>query len=257
VRIEPLKTGSDEGPFLTVATQEAVKVTRSVIDLGNGRVSIRLDNANACDCSLNPSMRVEPSTLGQGLEAIDEVLVGLSLESPLLCAVTGRDVAGRDRPDFTRSVIQARIAAVVDSIESAWLTRCIVPVLGAMKQAIGLGIGLTPSGDDFLIGFLGASYFFTHTDDFRKAVFESIRPLIHRTSLPSFFMLKAALRGLYPRPLTELFCALEYGRPAKIGQAVRRVTGIGATSGQDMLAGVLSWLHISATCGATDAAHCS
>jgi hypothetical protein len=151
--------------------------------------------------------------------------------------------------------MSARVAAVVDSIETAWRLRNVHPLVKAVKQVVGLGIGLTPSGDDFLMGFLGASYFFAHNDGFRKASFTSIRPLIHRTSLPSFFMLKAALEGLYPQPLSAMFWAVEGGTASEIRETTQGLMDMGATSGQDTLAGVLSWLHVSATCGAADAPH--
>jgi hypothetical protein len=250
-----MKVNPGKGPFLMVSPPETARVSRSVIDLGSGRISIRLDDTKAWDCQLNPPVGREESASGRALEVIDGLLTGLPLESPFLKVVAGGQASGPAAYDSTESVINARVGAVVDSIETAWRLRCVAPVLQAMKQVIGLGFGLTPSGDDFLIGFLGASYFFAHGDDFRKAVFTSVRPLIHRTSLPSFFMLKAALEGLYPRPLSELFRVLEDGGAGEVRRATGRLTEIGATSGQDMLSGVLSWLHISSMCGAADAAH--
>jgi hypothetical protein len=154
-----------------------------------------------------------------------------------------------------QAALAARVGVAVDMMESAWRLRCVEPVLKGVKQLVGLGIGLTPSGDDFLIGFVGAAYFFAHADDFRKAVFEGMRPLVHRTNLPSFFMLKAALGGSYPGPLSDFLHAIETGSAARVRSAAKCLTGLGATSGQDMLAGVLSWLHVSSTCGAADAAH--
>jgi hypothetical protein len=261
--------------FLSAVQHEPATVSRERIQLGD-RVIVLLEGALTWNSDLDPARYGE--TPAGALEALDAVLDDVLIDSIFLRAVTGNSagdaaVAGSGWEDGVgrmgnadgisldaaagglQAALAARIGATVDLMESAWRLRCVEPVLRGVKHLVGLGIGLTPSGDDFLIGFLGAAYFFAHADDFRKAVFEGMRPLVHRTNLPSFFMLKAALKGSYPGPLSDFLHAIETGSAARVRSAAKRLTGLGATSGQDMLAGVLSWLHVSSTCGAADAAH--
>jgi hypothetical protein len=267
--------------FLQVSESEPVAVSRDSIDLG-GRLTISLEQSREWNCDLDPSSGGETSL--EALDTIDALLDQALIDSIFLRAVTGdghvapgtgrasavngtpaggagaRSADGADPRDdgvtgSLQAALAARIGCAVDLMESAWRLRCVEPVLRGVKQLVGLGIGLTPSGDDFLIGFIGAAYFFANGDDFRKSVFEGMRPLVHRTNLPSFFMLKAALKGCYPEPLSDFLYAIEAGSSARVRVAAKRLTGLGATSGQDMMAGVLSWLHVSSTCGAADAAH--
>ncbi len=243
--------------FLSVSESEAVTVSRDAINLGD-RVLISLENTESWDCDLHPAAGGDAPA--HALDAIDAILEETLIDSVFLRAVIDASVCGSCTPDDAgagglQAALAARIGGAVDLMESAWRLRCVDPVLRGVKQLVGLGIGLTPSGDDFLIGFIAAAYFFAHADDFRKSVFEGMRPLVHRTNLPSFFMLKAALKGSYPGPLSEFLNAIETGPRAKVRYAAERLTRLGATSGQDMLAGVLSWLHVSSTCGAADAPH--
>ena len=245
--------------FLSAVQDEPASVSRERIKLGS-RVIVSLKSAVPWNCDLGPASDGE--TPAEALDAIDALLNEVLIDSIFLRAVaandqvTGEACAPADvETGGLQAALAARIGVAVDLMESAWRLRCVEPALKGVKQLVGLGIGLTPSGDDFLIGFIGAAYFFAHADDFRKAVFEGMRPLVHRTNLPSFFMLKAALKGSYPGPLSDFLHAIETGSSARVRSAAKRLTGLGATSGQDMLAGVLSWLHVSSTCGASDAAH--
>jgi hypothetical protein len=247
--------------FLSAMQEEPATVSRERIAIGD-RLIVSLESAVPWECGLGPAGNGE--TPAEGLDAIDALLDELIIDSIFLRAVVGNNAAdasvvGDATLDVGTGGLQAALAArirvAVDMMESAWRLRCVEPVLKGVKQLVGLGIGLTPSGDDFLIGFIGAAYFFSNADDFRKAVFEGMRPLVHRTNLPSFFMLKAALTGSYPAPLSDFLHAMETGSAPRVRSAAKRLTGLGATSGQDMLAGVLSWLHVSSTCGAADAAH--
>jgi len=262
--------------FLSAVPDEPATVSRERIVLGD-RVIVSLEGAVPWDCGLDPASNGD--TPAEALDAIDTTLDEILIDSIFLRAVAGNGAAdaaiagSAGRIDAASRVnaaggapleagagglqaaLAARISVAVDIMESAWRLRCVEPVLKGVKQLVGLGIGLTPSGDDFLIGFIGAAYFFAHADDFRQAVFEGMRPLVHRTNLPSFFMLKAALKGSYPGPLSDFLHAIETGSAARVRSAAKCLMALGATSGQDMMAGVLSWLHVSSTCGAADAAH--
>jgi hypothetical protein len=126
-------------------------------------------------------------------------------------------------------------------------------VVLAMKQAIGLGPGFTPSGDDFLTGFIGASRCFS-AGAFTDEVGAYLRRLIHRTTLPSFFMLKAALDGCFCEALSDLLASLAGRSVPAVRKALGRLADIGATSGKDMIAGVMAHLDVRMSCRVDHAA---
>ena len=118
--------------------------------------------------------------------------------------------------------------------------------LGALEAAclrlLGLGVGLTPSGDDLV----GAVFFTLHHAP--VAQWQAAMPALHTrirhaaltaTNPISAALLDDLLQGSSYRALHALFDAMHSGYAPAIHQAVRALLQIGASSGGDMLAGVL------------------
>lgn len=108
-------------------------------------------------------------------------------------------------------------------------------------RLIGLGIGLTPSGDDFLCGFLaGLRLCHSAFDDaaiMQTALSQTILSHTDRTNDISAAFLKSAAAGQFSRPvhlLREAFLT-----PEAIYQAF---SGIGHSSGIDTLCGIYTAL---------------
>ena len=144
-----------------------------------------------------------------------------------------------------------KILHALSQLHYSWTSGELEGTLEAINRITGLGSGLTPSGDDFLTGFLGASYCFAHDDKFRETVFSKMASPLGRTSLPAFFMLKASLAGHYPEPLSDLLSSIGAGRIRAVKSAVDRLGALGATSGHDMLAGTLAWFKAAGFTGVT------
>lgn len=211
---------------------------------------------------------------GDGLcNVLEDLLGNLNVASPFLAVVLGRPLV--DCSSWPRTV-QAEAGRALRDVETGLQSRSPDSILSGVRRAVGLGPGATPSGDDFLTGLIGAYYFFAYDDEFRQRLFVSIAPLISRTTLPAFFMLRAALRGLCSEPLAALLYSLRDCGTARqdvltdpaagmdpsitesvdtLRSAVTSLADIGATSGQDMLAGVLSWLLATTDCGCAYAAN--
>lgn len=119
-------------------------------------------------------------------------------------------------------------------------------VLDAGLRLIGLGPGLTPSGDDFMGGLLFAAYHRAacQADSAlwdARAVAHFLRQARPGTNTISFTMLSDLAYGAGPEPLHRLSNALIKDAPTDIIQpAVRALTCIGHTSGWDMLTGLLA-----------------
>ncbi len=108
-----------------------------------------------------------------------------------------------------------------------------VAVEAAMVALLGLGNGLTPAGDDYLLGFIAAQ----HASHSQLLI--NLHPTTIKTmtsSLSAAFLL-AAQQGAFIEPWHELAAALGATDMAAAQTALQQIAGQGATSGQDALAG--------------------
>jgi hypothetical protein len=106
-------------------------------------------------------------------------------------------------------------------------------------QFAGLGSGLTPAGDDFLMGvMLRAWLAHPEPEPFCQKLAEAAAP---RTTTLSAALLRAAARGECSAAWHDLLAALDTGNDDQLAAAVRRVLAYGHTSGADTLAGFF-WL---------------
>jgi hypothetical protein len=102
---------------------------------------------------------------------------------------------------------------------------------------IGLGPGLTPSGDDYLGGILIALSLIGQTC-LRDQLWQILEPLLaHRTGDISRAHLAAAAGGLGNAALHDVLHAILAGRTDAISFAVASISALGHTSGWDTLAG--------------------
>ncbi|MET8468761.1 DUF2877 domain-containing protein [Streptomyces sp. NPDC006422] len=124
----------------------------------------------------------------------------------------------------------------------------------AVEQLLGLGPGLTPSGDDFLTGLaLLAAQPGSRMPGYLAAVRDVLERLPDRTTLLSRTTLVEALRGRARQSLLDVLHPLL--DPAEVTAAdlsprlrppVDRVLAIGHTSGADLLSGLLAGLRLEA-----------
>lgn len=114
----------------------------------------------------------------------------------------------------------------------------------AARGLIGLGPGLTPSGDDALAGFMVALALTAKTLGFLDFVLEKVNPAIveglpgRTTELSGDFLRHAAL-GHGSAPVEGVAGAILAGDEQGLAAAVDSLCGVGATSGVDQLWGVL------------------
>lgn len=108
------------------------------------------------------------------------------------------------------------------------------------RELIGLGGGLTPAGDDFLVGVLAVLQWRGCRDAEAQLVSE-IACRLNRTTLISSAFLERALAGEFSQPVLALFDAMEHGTDTALAPAVSRLCAVGHTSGSDLLGGVL-WM---------------
>lgn len=104
---------------------------------------------------------------------------------------------------------------------------------------IGLGPGLTPSGDDFLVGlFATLNIALSPCYPLRAICGEVVAFARSSTNAISVAALANAARGRVRESIGALARELIDGTPAGLGDALDRVLAIGATSGAEIAAGL-------------------
>lgn len=114
--------------------------------------------------------------------------------------------------------------------------------LRAATLLVGLGPGLTPSGDDLLGGMMLALSTLGR-DEMRDALWQAIGAELDDLTVPiSAMHLSAAADGLGAQAMHEMIGAVVTGDAARILALLPSLNAIGATSGWDALAGVIMTL---------------
>ena len=132
-------------------------------------------------------------------------------------------------------------------IAKACLLRDMHGLLQKADNLVGLGEGLTPSGDDFLGGLLFCVNTiqrlypgFINLDSSEQALF--IESAKQRTHLISFTLLKDLTNGRAVEPLHELIHAVLSDRPPESIRPASCLAEIGHSTGWDLLTGALTGL---------------
>ena len=111
-------------------------------------------------------------------------------------------------------------------------------VLGVNAIA-GLGIGLTPSGDDFLVGIIHALWTLYESDQAIKFSNLITGAAIPRTTMLSAAWLREASKGHASESWHDLLDGLTKGHANDVERACMRILAVGSTSGADALTGFL------------------
>lgn len=137
------------------------------------------------------------------------------------------------------SLWKQRLAAkeAAELLDSATASTRAGDVSGAANklcELIGLGEGLTPSGDDFLCGVLAAAYLFGgNASELCGVLRPRITERLSQTNDISAAFLKCACAGQFSRPIIELQQNVDLERSHK------NFSAIGHSSGADTLSGIL------------------
>ncbi len=155
-------------------------------------------------------------------------------------------------PDLGRNLLELAPAPAPQD----WFAAVLLPVLAAFQERgdvsglprlVGLGEGLTPSGDDVITGILAgldlAGAASTEAAALRRAVLEMLpAPLTSRTTLLSAQMIEAARDGCYAEPVLGVLEALAGPPAASLRPAAARLAAVGGRSGRDTLLGIATAL---------------
>jgi hypothetical protein len=172
---------------------------------------------------------------------------------PIISALGGAHAACRQRLVAFQAAAgtELRLAAVEGaaappSVLGAALAGAVRELAGTMPAGlpaavaalVGLGPGLTPSGDDLLAGWLAAARAGARTV-LAVGLAQAVEASLPRTSELSAFLLRCAVRGFWPAPLLDVADALAAEREAEALAALGVLCTLGHSSGADLATGFL------------------
>lgn len=269
------RIGAMFGPAATSGTVLACHRSALTLLLGDDLVTVAPDAAGGLPDGLNVGAIFAPATLGirPGMPVVADqhgLLIGAALAidvtaaarwSPVLRHVP---VAAPGLP-VRASAVRAAVALDdrafgVDGPTSSFravaapLVRDLAAALGEASpdtaaigaRLIGLGPGLTPSGDDVLVGLVAALF---ALGDTRAAILAGTWATCAatRTTPVAASFHRHAAAGDFAERLHDLLGAVLAGPPERIAGSVHRAAAWGATSGADTVLGVLLALRAAAT----------
>jgi len=156
-------------------------------------------------------------------------------------------VSGVQRPQFSDHVLRVAWPAV-QAVGRASACQNLDAILARASDLVGLGNGLTPSGDDFLgglfFGLLALNRLFPAQIELDpEPVQKMLARITDRTNLISGAILKDLAAGQGPEPMHDLVHLLVTpASPASILTAARALASIGHSTGWDLLTGLLAGL---------------
>lgn len=108
-----------------------------------------------------------------------------------------------------------------------------------MTALLGLGIGLTPSGDDYLAGLSAVLFIDGHPAQHYRALFISVLARRkNKTTLLSVITLREAIEQRFRESIHEFLYHVINGEQKPIQQFINEIKKIGSSSGCDMLCGM-------------------
>jgi Protein of unknown function (DUF2877) len=115
-----------------------------------------------------------------------------------------------------------------------------IDILPMARCLCGRGIGLTPSGDDILAGWIAVNWLLYGPIPCLLEAFQQIIAVAsQQTHLLSQCWLEHATKGNVAHPVKVFLDALSRDNETALATATQAVTAMGATSGYDLLQGIL------------------
>jgi hypothetical protein len=142
------------------------------------------------------------------------------------------------------SVLHREARALCDEVERACADRDVDRALAHAAPLVGWGEGLTPAGDDFLVGLLAALH--ATRAPFAQPLGGAIAAHVDRTTPIAAHALLLAADGHFSAELLMLRDALLSSRDfARLDGLADCALDVGATSGADRVTGLLAGLSAS------------
>jgi hypothetical protein len=178
-----------------------------------------------------PALQADPAVLGKNLEYFSRIVKRVS--PPLSCAF----LIDRRRE---RHFVSRFEKALLDRVREGWKRMRNGDVRSGVHLLKGTGYGFTPSGDDFIAGYLSGlhavqRYFFKDVSEVRKA----IRSASGTGNPVSDSFIRHATGGHFSEKGKTLLLALVRGDSSTVEETALKLLSIGETSGADFSTGLV------------------
>jgi hypothetical protein len=235
---------ANQKPLAGLQPGMVVLVERGIIAIPVAKLRLDLQQSQ----SWNPRPQLAPAACPP--ERLQAHLA--FLETYLAAHVSPGGLAGLAYLDHETTMEQA--SANQPLLQTAWaatqqlldgISRQQLPLVRqGLTMLIGLGPGLTPSGDDLLTGVIAAMLLLSETVGHPVAFYqrlsaEALALAYSRTNKLSITWIEYAGRGEVAEHLGRLFEALIQSDTSLLEKAAQEVLSSGATSGGDILAGII------------------
>jgi hypothetical protein len=147
-------------------------------------------------------------------------------------------------PAGAEGILGRKLASAARALGESVRAGSLDPASGAVAGLVGLGCGLTPSGDDFLGGFVTAGHCRSDREhlplleELKRQVLDSLAG----TNAISATLLRCAAEGKISGALHDLAQALQGGRD--LAGPLARLCAFGHSSGMDITTGFLYGLSV-------------
>ena len=226
----------DRAPFRGLTETSEIVVAPSALRLG--LVAIETTGARLWDPAPDwPAIR----PLFAGPEALEALAAGADGRGPAGSLLELFDPA--EPASALPAAVRDRARAGALALVAGWRAGSLEMAAAGARRLAGLGGGLTPAGDDFILGTLlgaWAGLYGTAARDaaaMAEGIAEAAAPL---TTTLSAAYLRSAARGECSAYWHDLFAALVRREPAGVQPALSALLAVGHTSGADALAGFLA-----------------
>jgi hypothetical protein len=196
-----------------------------------------------------PSRLVDHQKVLDNLEVLKTYLENFSINEGLVDVARyieprRRAIAQNNLDDVSLNVFCQFALPILRSIKINWEIGFYEEAMLHAYKLVGLGPGLTPSGDDFLLGMMSSIYGGFNLCPFIKTQLKQALKLLaisenQITSEISRGLLYEASAGKVPEYLYNLTYSLFYSDIDDTSSCAKQLANIGATSGQDMIVGAL------------------
>ena len=172
------------------------------------------------------------------LEDLNQLTLTLGKDSGLLTAYKKINATGFIGGCKDKSIYVEPFLKNLIDLERATRERNLNRIYETSLRFVGLGVGLTPSGDDFLLGCLAAWQYLQSPiySVFEKRKEDWLAKAKIGTTALSYFMLESGMKGSINNALYALIEAISKKQP--LFRSFKNMLSIGSTSGTDMLIGV-------------------
>ena len=209
-------------------------VNKDEINIPKACISIKLTGVKVWDSSpLFLRSKISEEMLNENIEKIRDLTLKCGEIEGVASILDGNKVDNNYKNFIINSV--KRLAKGISDFDYKEITE-------ASKRLIGLGPGLTPAADDFLLGILASLYYIgyyfgNHLESLKKIASFIIYDLPGRTTFISEIMLRNGMKARFSEPIRDLVLAVTNSN--SINDECVNLLSIGGTSGSDCAAGIV------------------